>query len=47
MIDFELPNELAKLRDRVESFIAARIIPYENDERQTAHGASDAGSWSD
>ena len=41
MIDFELPNELAKLRDRVESFIAARIIPYENDKRQTAHGASE------
>ena len=42
MIDFELPAELAALRDRVETFIADKIVPYENDQRQTAHGASEA-----
>ena len=42
MIDFELPAELAALRDRVETFIADKIVPYENDTRQTAHGASEA-----
>lgn len=41
MIDFEIPGELAKLRDHVESFIADKIVPYENDKRQTAHGASE------
>ena len=39
MIDFELPADLVELRDRVEAFIAAKIVPYENDPRQTAHGA--------
>jgi acyl-CoA dehydrogenase len=41
MIDFELPADLAALRDRVETFIADKIVPYENDSRQTAHGASE------
>jgi acyl-CoA dehydrogenase len=41
MIDFELPAELAALRDRVETFIADEIVPYENDARQSAHGASE------
>ena len=41
VIDFELPSELEKLRDRVESFIADKIVPYENDKRQTAHGPSE------
>src|SRR5271154_3714822 len=41
MIDFELPAELVVLRDRVESFIADKIVPYENDQRQTVHGASE------
>ena len=39
MIDFELPAELVGLRDRVEAFIADKIVPYENDPRQNAHGA--------
>jgi acyl-CoA dehydrogenase len=39
MIDFELPAEVVGLRDRVEAFIADKIVPYENDPRQTAHGA--------
>lgn len=41
MIDFELPTELVELRERVENFIAEKIIPYENDTRQTSHGASE------
>lgn len=41
MIDFELPSDLADLRDRVTAFIANKIVPYENDPRQTAHGASE------
>jgi acyl-CoA dehydrogenase len=42
VIDFELPGELVDLRKRVENFIAEEIVPYENDARQTAHGASEA-----
>ncbi len=38
MIDFALPNDLAELRERVEAFIAEKIVPYENDPRQTPHG---------
>jgi acyl-CoA dehydrogenase len=41
MIDFELPAELAALRDRVETFIADKIVAYENDPRQGPHGASE------
>jgi len=41
MIDFELPAELANLRDRVDAFIREKIAPYENDPRQGAHGASE------
>lgn len=41
MIDFELPSELIDLRDRVNAFITEKIVPYENDPRQTAHGASE------
>src|SRR5580693_76674 len=42
MIDFELPADLVALRDRVEAFIAEKIVPYENDPRQTAHGAPES-----
>src|SRR3984885_10955982 len=42
MIDFELPADLVALRDRVEAFIAEKIVPYENDSRQTAHGAPES-----
>ena len=41
MIEFEIPRELAELRDQVEDFIGNKIIPYENDNRQTAHGPSE------
>src|SRR6201996_7837308 len=42
MIDFELPADLVGLRDRVQAFIAEKIVPYENDPRQTAHGAPES-----
>lgn len=41
MIDFELPAELAELRTRVRSFVRDRIVPFENDPRQTPHGPTD------
>jgi len=41
MIDFELPQDLLELRDRVDRFIVEKIVPYENDRRQTSHGASE------
>jgi acyl-CoA dehydrogenase len=41
VIDFELPEQLVSLRDRVDAFIREEIVPYENDPRQTAHGASE------
>jgi acyl-CoA dehydrogenase len=41
VIDFEIPPELAQLRDRVESFIAEQVVPFENDKRQTVHGPSE------
>jgi acyl-CoA dehydrogenase len=42
VIDFELPHALINLRERVESFIANKIVPYENDPRQTSHGPSES-----
>src|SRR5258707_1513456 len=41
MIDFELPADVVALRDRVQTFIAHKIVPYENDVRLSAHGARD------
>jgi len=41
MIDFELPADLVALRDRVSAFIADKVVPYENDPRQSAHGVSE------
>jgi acyl-CoA dehydrogenase len=41
MIDFELPAELAELRERVRAFIASEIVPLENDPRQGPHGPSE------
>ena len=42
MIDFELPHDLVKLRERVEGFISEKIVPYEDDRRQTSHGPSES-----
>jgi acyl-CoA dehydrogenase len=41
MIDFEVPAELAELRDRVRSFVEEKIVPYETDKRVTAHGPTE------
>jgi acyl-CoA dehydrogenase len=41
VIDFEIPGEMVELRDRVESFITNKIVPYEEDKRQNAHGPSE------
>ena len=41
MISFQLPDELAALRDKVDAFIRNEIIPFESDPRQPAHGPSD------
>ncbi|MDF3075925.1 MAG: acyl-CoA dehydrogenase, partial [Alphaproteobacteria bacterium] len=41
MIDFSLPAELVELRDRVRSFIEEKIVPLENDPRQTPHGPTE------
>lgn len=37
MIDFEIPAELAELRDRVEAFIRDKVVPLEKDPRQHPH----------
>jgi acyl-CoA dehydrogenase len=41
MIDFEIPPELAELRDRVRAFVIDRIVPYERDPRLTQHGPNE------
>ena len=37
MIDFELPQELVELRERVTEFIKTKVVPLENDPRQHPH----------
>jgi acyl-CoA dehydrogenase len=41
MIDFEIPAELAALRDEVHEFVVEQIVPYERDPRVTSHGPND------
>jgi len=41
MIDFSMPTELEDLKQRTETFIRDKIIPFENDDRQGPHGPSD------
>lgn len=41
MIDFEIPSELAALRDRVRTFVTEQVVPYERDPRVTQHGPTD------
>lgn len=41
-MNFEIPNELADLRDRVRTFIAEKVMPLENDSRLSSHGPSEA-----
>ena len=40
-MNFDLSPELERLRDRTRRFIAEKIIPFENDPRQSAHGPSE------
>ncbi len=39
-MDFSLPDGVAELAERTRRFVRERILPYENDPRQTAHGPS-------
>ena len=39
-MDFSLPDDLTELKERTERLVRERIIPYENDARQTPHGPS-------
>lgn len=41
MIDFEIPGDLADLRDEVRSFVADKVVPYETDPRVTRHGPNE------
>ncbi len=41
-MDFSLPDDLLDLKERTERFVGERIIPYEQDPRQTPHGPSEA-----
>ena len=38
MIDFEIPPDLAALRDEIRGFVDEKIVPYEKDPRLTRHG---------
>lgn len=42
MIDFTLTSAQASLKERIEDFILDRIVPYERDPRNTAHGPTEA-----
>jgi acyl-CoA dehydrogenase len=41
MISFDIPDDVAELAARVDVFIREKIVPFENDPRQGAHGASE------
>ena len=41
MIDFEIPDELASLRDEIRQFVIDKIVPYERDPRVTRHGPNE------
>ncbi|CAN5677951.1 acyl-CoA dehydrogenase family protein [soil metagenome] len=41
MIDFEIPDDLAALRDEIRAFVVDQIVPYETDPRVTRHGPND------
>ncbi len=40
-MDFTIPPDLAKLRDKVSAFVRSEIIPYEKDPRWSDHGISE------
>ena len=39
-LDFSLSSELAELAERTRRFVRERVMPFEDDPRQTAHGPS-------
>ncbi|BBZ78246.1 putative acyl-CoA dehydrogenase [Mycolicibacterium anyangense] len=41
MIDFEIPDDLAALRDEIRSFVVDKIVPFERDPRLTRHGPNE------
>ena len=41
MIDFDIPADLAELRDEIREFVAEQVVPYERDPRITRHGPND------
>jgi acyl-CoA dehydrogenase len=41
MIDFEIPDDVAALAERIRSFVAEQVVPYETDARLTQHGPTD------
>ena len=41
-MNFDLPEDLAKLKEEVDAFIREDVIPFESDPRWSAHGPSDA-----
>jgi len=41
MIDFEIPSDVAALRDEIRAFVTDKVIPYETDPRLTQHGPTD------
>ena len=41
MIDFEIPDDLAALRDEIRAFVVDKIVPYERDPRLTRHGPNE------
>jgi acyl-CoA dehydrogenase len=41
MIDFEIPGDLAALRDEIRAFVVDKIVPYERDPRITRHGPNE------
>ena len=41
MIDFEIPGELAALRDEIRTFVVDTIVPFERDPRVTRHGPNE------
>ena len=42
MIDFKLSDDLVELRSCVETFIAEKVVPFENDRRQGPHGPEES-----
>lgn len=42
MIDFEIPADVARMRDEIRSFVADKVVPFETDDRLTQHGPTES-----